>query len=120
MQGRLLLPDGRFRSPTAVAGKADMRDENIYSAVILAHGGAGQQRIFTIPMGQTIPTLVGSSITVAQNHQKTYAEPTTNLTKAGELGSAIGDASIRSIGLTLEAAPLGVDGTVSAWGATPL
>lgn len=105
MQGRLLLPDARFRSPTAVAGKADMRDENVFSALVLQHGGAGQTRCFTVPFGQSIPTLAGSSINApAQSHQKTYTELTTNLAKAGELGSSLGDAAIRAIGITIEQA----------------
>jgi len=121
MQGALYMPDGRFRSPTAVPGKADVRDDHVYSAIVLAHGGTGQQKIFTNPQGQSIPSLKGSSITVAQTHQLTYTEVTTNLTQAGQLGSAVGDASVRAIGLTLEQigfSPSG--GAINAWGATQL
>ena len=118
MRGSLYMPDGRFRSPTAVPGKADVRDDHVYSAIVLAHGGTGLQKIFTNPQGQSIPTLKGSSITPTATHQLTYTEVTTNLTKAGELGSSIGDASIRAIGLSLEQAYVGPTGTVSTYGAT--
>lgn len=122
MQGALYMPDGRFRSPTAVPGKADVRDDHVYSAIVLAHGGTGQQKIFTNPQGQSIPALKGAAITVAQTHQLTYTEVTTNLTQAGQLGSAIGDASIRAIGISLEQAGSipGAGGTLNAWGATQL
>lgn len=120
MDSAMYFPDGRFRSPTAVPGKAAIRDEHVYSAVVLAHGGSGSTKIFKNPQGQTIPSLKGSSITVAQAHQITYTEVTTNLDKAGELGSALGDAAIRAIGLTLEQVGYGLAGAVNTWGATPL
>jgi len=105
MQPRLIVPDARFRSPTAVAGKSDFRDEHVYSAIVVAHGGAGIQKVFTIPQGQAIPELKGSAITATANaHQLTFTEATTNMNKAGELGSAIGDAAIRAIGVTCEGA----------------
>lgn len=34
-----------------------IRDENIYSAVVVAHGGAGSGTIFTTPAGAQIPSL---------------------------------------------------------------
>jgi len=107
MQPKLVLPDPRFRSPTAVGGKSDFRDEHIYSALVLADGGAGIQKVFTIPQGQSIPELKGSGKTATANsHQTTFTESTTNLTKAGELGSAIGDAALRAIGVTCEGASI--------------
>lgn len=96
------FPDARFRSPTASDGQGDIRDENIFSALVLQHSGAGQQKIFTVPAGQSIPTLGGSSSAPVPTHHKTYTEVSTNLNKAGELGSAIGDAAIRAIGVTIE------------------
>lgn len=121
MQGAMYMPDGRFRSPTAVPGKADVRDDHVYSSIVLAHGGTGQQKIFTNPQGQAIPTLKGAAITVAQVHQLTYTEITTNLTQAGQLGSAVGDASIRAIGISIEQAGYNpVGGAVNAWGATQM
>lgn len=98
-----LMPSAQLRSPTAVEGKSDLRDENVYSAVVVQHSGSGQQKIFTVPSGQTIPRLGGSTAPL-QNWQVTYTEATTNLTKSGELGSAIGDAAVRGIGITIEQA----------------
>src|SRR5260221_13054440 len=116
----LLLPDARFRSPTAVDGKADMRDENIYSSLVVGHGGAGQQKVFTVPQGQAIPRIVGAGIAPTSAHLLTHSELTTNLTKAGEAGSAIGDFSVRAIGITFENAwydGAGSDaGTTNAYG----
>lgn len=110
----LLLPDPRFRSPTAVDGKSDFRDDNIYSSILLQNGGAGQQKLFTIPQGQSIPTLKGAGISATtQPHQATYTETTTNLTKAGELGSGIGDAAIRGIGISLEVAAVELETGIS-------
>lgn len=99
---KLLLPDARFRSPTAVEGKADLRDENIFSSLIVGHGGGGQQKVFTVPQGQTIPRLVGAGIVPTQLHHMTHSELTTNLSKAGEAGSALGDFSVRAIGINFE------------------
>lgn len=116
----LLLPDPRFRSPTAVDGKSDFRDDNIYSSILLQSGGAGQQKLFTIPQGQAIPSLKGAGIIAStQAHQLTYTETTTNLTKAGELGSGIGDAAIRGIGISLEGAAITLaTGAPRTFGAT--
>lgn len=116
--GSMYFPDGRFRSPTAVPGKADVRDDNLYSAITVAHGGTGQQKIFTNPQGQAIPTLKGAAITIAQAHQITYSEITTPLTQAGQLGSALGDASIKAIGIAIEQAAMTPAGAINAFGAT--
>lgn len=113
---KLLLPDARFRSPTAVEGKADMRDENIYSAVVVGHGGAGQIKVFTVPQGQAIPRL--GTVGAPAPHQAVFTELTTNLTKAGELGSSIGDASIRNIGITFENAAYDAAGAPRNFGMT--
>lgn len=100
---QVLLPDSSQRSPTAVRGKSDMRDDNVYSAICLQHGGSGVQSLFTNPRGQPIPFLRGSSNTVATSaHQVTYTELTTNITQAGQLGAAIGDASFVGFGATVE------------------
>jgi len=100
---QLLLPDASLRSPTAVPGRSDIRDENIYSAIVLQHGGAGQQQLFTVPRGQAIPRLAGAGITVpTSNHQVNYTELTTNIMQSGQLGSSIGEASVRAIGLNIE------------------
>lgn len=100
---KLFLPDASLRSPTAVQGKSDMRDENVFSALCLQSGGAGNQTLFGNPRGQQIPGLRGAAIAVTPNpHQATYTELTTNITQSGQLGSSIGDASFRSIGIVIE------------------
>jgi hypothetical protein len=101
---RLILPSA-VRSPTAVRGKSDMRDENVYSSLVLAHNGSTLNKVFTVPQGQTIPTIKGSTITIAQQHHLTHSDLTTNITQAGQLGSGIGDCSFRAIGITLEPTP---------------
>jgi len=105
MNPQMLVPSPVFRSPTAVGGKSDFRDEHIYSACLLQHGGAGNIKLFTIPQGQGVPFLRGAGIVAPANAwQLTFTEVTTNLSKAGELGSGIGDAALRGIGITLEGA----------------
>lgn len=113
------LPDNRFRSPTAVQNMADRRMDHVYSAVVLGHGGTGTQTIFVNPKGQPIPQMVGSGITVTAEWQTVYSDVTTNLDKAGELGSTFGEVGIRGIGLTLEQAPYAPDTSVGANGVTP-
>lgn len=111
---KVLLPDASFRSPTAIAGKSDMRDENIYSAVVVSHAANGQTTVFTVPRGQTVPIL-GSG--VAQAHQRTFTELTTNISQAGQLGAAIGDASIRKLGISIESAYYDASGVINTYGA---
>lgn len=114
---RAYFPAAR-RSATAVAGKSDIRNENIYSAVVLAHGGSGRAKLFTVPQGGAIPELRGAVTATANAHQTFYTELTTNLEKAGELGSAIGDAALMSLGITVEqAAYTASSGAQRAFGA---
>lgn len=101
---KLLLPSA-IRSPTAVPGKSDMRDENVYSSLVLCHNGSTLNKVFTVPQGQTIPSIKGSTITIAQAHHLTHSDLTTNITQAGQLGSGIGDCSFRAIGITIEPTP---------------
>ena len=113
-----LIPDARFRSSTAMPGQSDMRDENVYSSVVLQNTGVGPQTIFTAPIGQTIPTLGGATAPL-QTWQQKYSLGTTNITKAGELGNALGDASVRAIGMMLEPAAITLNtGVPRAYGAT--
>lgn len=98
---KLLFPDAAQRSPTAVAGKSDLRDENVYSAGVLGDGASGSMQLFTIPRGQAIPELTTSTAT-NQAHQQRYSETTTNITQAGQFGSALGEGSVRGIGLDIE------------------
>lgn len=116
---KLLLPDATLRSPTAVAGKSDMTDQNVYSAIVCQHGGAGQQQLFTVPKGQSIPRLNGSGITVpTAAHQATYTELTTNISQAGQLGSALGDSAVRGIGCSIENAYVtAATGALNTYGA---
>lgn len=102
---RLILPSA-IRSPTAVPGKSDMRDENVYSSLVVAHGGSTVNKVFTVPQGQTIPAIKGSTPTIAAAHHLTHSDLTTNITQAGQLGSGIGDCSFRAIGITIEQAPM--------------
>lgn len=101
---KLILPSA-IRSPTAVPGKSDMRDENVYSSLVVAHGGSTLNKVFTVPQGQTIPSIKGSTITLAATHHLTHSDLTTNITQAGQLGSGIGDCSFRAIGITIETTP---------------
>lgn len=111
----MLLPDASFRSPTAVPGKSDMRDENVYSACVLTGGASGNTNVFTVPRGQGIPKL-GTGVPTA-GHQLTYTELTTNISQAGQLGAAIGDASIRKIGISVEQAWFDASGVANTVGA---
>jgi hypothetical protein len=111
---KLLFPDAQLRSPTAVSGTSDMRDENVYSAVVVTNGAAGSTNVYTVARGQTIPKL--GSATVA-SHQATYTETTTNITQNGQLGAAIGDAAFRAIGITIEQAYYDASGALNTYGA---
>jgi hypothetical protein len=115
-----LLPRGA-RSQTAAPGYDDVRDDEIYSAGLLQHGGQSEISLFTVPKGQAIPYLRGSSITATTNgYQSTYSDLTTNLAKAGELGSGIGDVGVRAIYATIEQASYSATtGAFNTTGATP-
>lgn len=115
---QMLVPAGP-KSATAVPGVGDARDDNIYSSLVVQHSGTGQQKVFTVPQGQNIPSLRGSTTLTTQAHQTTYSDLTTNLVEAGKLGNAIGDASVRGIGLAIEqAAYTSSTGAPRAFGAT--
>ncbi|MFA6118126.1 MAG: hypothetical protein WC729_29335 [Sphingomonas sp.] len=115
---KALIPGAKFRSPTALQGQSDIRDELIYSSIVIAHGGGSTQKAFTVPQGQAIPQMKGAAITPTEAHHLTHTELSTCLEKAGELGAGIGDAAVRSIGLNLETAyPLNAG--YSAYGASP-
>lgn len=120
------LPGPSFRSPTALAGQGDYRDIFVYSSIVAAYGGTGTQRAFTAGIGQAIPAMKGSSITLAAVHHLTHSKLTTNLSKSGEVGADNGDVAVRSIGIQIEPAP--IKGTTAAqwtavgyddYGATP-
>lgn len=111
---KMYFPDASFRSPTAVPGKSDMRDENVYSAAVCTYGGSGNTTVFTVARGQTIPKL-GSGAAAA--HQSTYTELTTNISQNGQLGSALGEASFRAIGITIESGWYDASGVLNTYGA---
>lgn len=113
---QMLFPDPRGRSPTAAPGQSAGRDENIYSAIVVGHGGAGTQKLFTVPEGQAIPRLVGAGIVPTAQHMLNHTKLTTNLGKAGEVGSAIGELSIRSIGVGFEQAYYDSSGVLNTYG----
>jgi hypothetical protein len=100
---RMVLP-AAFRPSTALPGVSDLRDENVYSSVILSHGGQGTAKCFTVPQGQAIPNLTSFAAPALPPHQAVYSLLTTNLEKAGELGNNLGDAGVRAIGVTFEQA----------------
>lgn len=111
---KMLFPDAKFRSPTAVDGKSDMRDENVYSACVVTHGGQGNTTVFTVARGQPIPVL-GSGTPEA--HQKIYTELTTNISQNGQLGAAIGDSAFRALGITIEQGYYDASGALNSYGA---
>lgn len=111
---KMVFPDAALRSPTAVSGKSDMRDENVYSACVVTNGASGSTTVFSNPRGQTIPKL-GTATAAA--HQATYTETTTNITQAGQLGASIGDAAFRSIGISIEQAWYDASGVPNTYGA---
>lgn len=113
---KMLFPDASLRSPTAVQDRSDLRDENIYSAMVVSHAGTGSKKVFTVPQGQAIPIL-GNTPTAVPAHQSAYTELTTNITQPGQLGSALGEASIRRIGITIENAYYDASGALNTYGA---
>ena len=46
-----IVPAPTFRSPTAVENESDLLDQNIYSAFLVANGGNGTQRVFSVATG---------------------------------------------------------------------
>jgi hypothetical protein len=116
---KLLFPDASQRSPTAVAGKSDLRDENVYSSGVVTHGGAGTIQLFTVPRGGIIPVLTAFAAPALPAHQAKYTELTTNITQAGQFGSALGEGSVRGVGLDIENAYVAfATGARNTYGAT--
>lgn len=113
---QMLFTDPRFRSPSAAAGQSGGRDENIYSSLVLGTGASGTNKMFTVPEGQQIPRLMGAGIAPTAQHQLTMTKLNTNLGKAGEVGSAIGELSIRSIGIGFETAYYATGGALNTYG----
>lgn len=117
----MVYPNPRYRSVTAATGIGDAHDGMVYSAGVLAHGGTGLLKLFSVQFGQTIPELKGAAITApVQLHQQTYTLLTTNLDRPSQLGDNLGDASLRALGITIEQAayPDGAAVLNRAFGAT--
>lgn len=116
---RAYVPAGN-RSATAASGQSDFQDGNIYSSIVVQNGGGGNQKLFTVPQGQTIPRLSGAgSAAPVQTWQQVHTKLTTLMEKAGELGKGIGDAAIRGISVHVEQAKaLPSTAALSTYGAT--
>jgi len=96
------------RPSTALAGVGDLHDDNVYSAVVAAHGGQGTVKAFVSGQGSPIPALTGTAIPAASvpvTYQN-YTPLTTIIEQSGQLGNSIGDAEIRAIGVTFDMAAL--------------
>lgn len=115
-----LIPGPKFRPQTAVPGQTDARDEIVFGALVVANGASNYGKMFTVPQGQAIPELKGAAVTATnQSHQAIHSELTTNLEKAGEFGSGLGDAAVRGISLCVETAGISNAGAYNAYGACP-
>ena len=117
----ILVPNGsRVASPTAVSGLGDRHDGLVYSAGVLENAGTGMIPLFTVQQGQAMLRL-GAAVPL-QAHQATYTPLTTNLDRPSQLGDNIGDAAVRALGITIEAAAFVITGatagTARNWGAT--
>lgn len=107
------------RPTTALAGVGDVHDDNIYSAGVLAHGGATTIKLFVNGQGTAIPQMTGTAITTANlpAHYQIYTPVTTVIEQSGQLGNSIGDAEIRAIGVTIDQAAVS-GGVPRVYGAT--
>ena len=115
-----LIPGAKFRPQTAVQDQTDARDDIVYSSLVVANGASNYGKMFVVPQGGTIQELKGSGITATvQAHQMVHSELTTNLEKAGEFGSGLGDAAVRGISLCIETAGFTAAGAYRAYGAQP-
>jgi len=109
------------RSSTALAGVGDVHDDNIYSALVVAHGGVGTVKTFVSGQGSPIPALTGTAIVAANvpGTYTTYSPLTTVIEQSGQLGNSIGDATVRAIGATIDqAAVTSGTGVPRVFGAT--
>lgn len=102
------MADANFLTPntpqtaTAVPGYKSARSDMIYSAVVLANGGNGPVKAFTVPGGQPIPTLTGQATKPLQAWQQVHDDHSTNLKQAGVLGDGLGDAAVHTIAIDVE------------------
>src|SRR5712692_10314346 len=115
------FPDFRNRSATSAEDLSDYRAEHVYSALIVSHGGGSTLSAFTVPRSQPIPQLKGAAITATTNlHQTVYSELHTNIIQSGQMGSAIGEAAVIGMGISVEQANFlnGLASTPNVYGAT--
>lgn len=117
--------DATFLTPntpqtaTAVPGMKSGRSDMIYSAVVLANGGNGPVKAFTVPGGQPIPKLSGQATAPIQVWQQIHDDHSTNLKQAGVLGDGLGDAAVHTIAIDVEnAAFVMTTGVARTFGAT--
>lgn len=58
----------------------------IYSAILLGHGGCGEQKMFTTPIGHFIPRMIGVGKFIVQSHHENHSPLTTSVHVAGTGG----------------------------------
>lgn len=102
MASNFLVPTPDFRSPVAAPGQSGMRDDHVYSAVLLGSGAASSVNAFAQGQGGNIQSM--GTVTGATASQTTFSLVTTNLSQSGVVGSNIGDIGIREIGIQVQQA----------------
>lgn len=102
---------------TAVPGVGDEHDDNVYSALVFAHGGQGQATIFVSGVGAAVPAISSTAILTASvpSTYVTYTKTTTDIEQSGNVGNTIGDFTCRAIGVTFDTNVAG-----RPYGATPV
>ena len=93
-------------------------DRLVWSSVLVGPGGARQQKLFTIPQGQAMARLIGSAYRPPDGFFETYDQAATNLYRAGELGSDIGDVAIHKLSADFIAPPVLPTGCTTITGAS--
>jgi hypothetical protein len=71
------------------------RNFDVYSSVLIGPGAAGLVKLFISPQGQTIPRMG----TVESRRFSAHTPFTTNIWRAGQLGTSIGIMTVRSLRL---------------------
>lgn len=78
-----------------------MKKQMIYATMYLGDGAAGSQTMFTVPLGQTMPAMMGPDQRCAHCGRfeiaPTQTTEHTNICQAGQFGSAIGDVALFSM-----------------------
>jgi hypothetical protein len=109
----------RVPSATSAEDYSDTRSEQVYSAIVIAHGASATASFFLTGKGAAIPEIKGSTITAVglPTHQQTYSDATTNIVQSGQLGGTIGEVSITGLGITIEQANYAINGAQNTYGA---